>query len=90
MQIPEHHRNKNKESRSDSIQRSENPRSVRTKKNPMNTISELKESWCVKEASTPQCMTSVAGHPKNRFHIDSGASLHILINKELMGGIFYT
>ena len=30
-------------------------------------------------------MTSVAGHPKNRLYIDSGASLHILFNKELLG-----
>jgi len=29
-------------------------------------------------------MTSVAGHPKNFLYIDSGASLHILFNKELM------
>ena len=34
---------------------------------------------------TPQRMTSVAGHPKNRLDIDSGASLHTLFNKELMG-----
>ena len=32
-------------------------------------------------------MTSVAGHPKNRLYIDSGASLHILFNKEIMGGL---
>ena len=30
-------------------------------------------------------MTSVAGHPKNRLYIDSGASLQILFNKELLG-----
>ena len=30
-------------------------------------------------------MTSVAGHPKHRLYIDSGASLHILFNKELLG-----
>ena len=29
-------------------------------------------------------MTSVAGHPKNRLYIDSGASLHALFNKELI------
>ena len=29
-------------------------------------------------------MTSVAGHSKNRLYIDSGASLHILFNKELL------
>ena len=32
-------------------------------------------------------MTSVAGHPKNRLYIDSAASLHILFNKELLGGL---
>ena len=37
------------------------------------------------DGSTPQRMTSVTGHPKNRLYIDSGASLHILFNKELMG-----
>ena len=32
-------------------------------------------------------MTSVAGHPKNRLYINSGTSLHILFNKELLGKI---
>ena len=32
-------------------------------------------------------MISVAGHPKNRLYIDSGVSLYILFNKELMGGL---
>jgi len=53
----------------------------------MNMISEIEESRSVKEDSTPQRMTSVTGHPKNRLYIDSGASLHILFNKELMGGL---
>ena len=35
-------------------------------------------------------MTSVARHPKNRLYIDSGASLHILFNKELMGELYNT
>ena len=30
-------------------------------------------------------MTSVAGHPKNRLYNNSGASLYILFNKELLG-----
>ena len=30
-------------------------------------------------------MTSVVGHPKNRLYINSGAFLHILFNKELLG-----
>ena len=37
--------------------------------------------------STPQHLASVAGHPKNRLYINSGASIHILFNKELLGGI---
>jgi hypothetical protein len=28
----------------------------------------------------PQRLRSVAGHPKNRFYIDSGSSFHILFN----------
>ena len=32
-------------------------------------------------------MTSVAGHPKNRLYINSSVSLHILFNKELLGGL---
>ena len=50
-------------------------------------ISELDESRSVKEASIPQCMASVAGHPKNRLYIDSGAFIQILFNKVLMGGL---
>ena len=30
-------------------------------------------------------MASVTGYPKNRLYINSGASLHILFNKELLG-----
>ena len=33
-------------------------------------------------------MTSVAEHPKNRLYIHSGASLHILFNKELLGELY--
>ena len=72
----------NKESRSDSTQRPKKPRSVRTQKYPMNKISDPEESRSTKKDSTPQRMTSVAGHPKNRLYIDSGASLHILFNKK--------
>ena len=35
----------------------------------------------------PQRVRSVAGHPKNRLYIDSGASVHILFNRELLEGI---
>ena len=41
IQIPEDHRIKNKESRSDSAQRPKKPRRVMAQKNPMNKISEL-------------------------------------------------
>ena len=50
-------------------------------------ISDIHVSRSAKEDSTPQCMTSVAGHPKKCLYIVSGASLHILFNKELMGGL---
>ena len=50
-------------------------------------ISDIQESRSADEDSTPQHMTSVARHPKNRLYIDSGASLHILFNEELMEGL---
>ena len=53
----------------------------------MNMISELEEYRSMNEALTIQRMASVAGHPKSCLYIDSGASLHILFNKELMGGL---
>ena len=53
----------------------------------MSTISDIQESRCADIDSTPQRMTSVAGHPKNCLYIGSGASLHIIFNKELMGGL---
>ena len=58
-----------------------------TKKNSMNNIPEIEESRSADKDSAPQRMTSVAGHQKNRLYIDSGASLNILFNKELMGGL---
>ena len=39
------------------------------------------------DTSTPQRMTSMAGHPKTRLYINSGASLHILFNKEPLEGL---
>ena len=50
-------------------------------------IPEIEESRIGKESSTPQRMTSVAAHSKSRVYIDSGASILILFNKELMGGL---
>ena len=48
---------------------------------------EPKESRSGKDASTPQRLVSVARHPKNRLYIDSGASLHTIFNRELVGGL---
>ena len=74
IQISEHHNYKSKESRSEY-----------TPNNPISTISDLQELRSVDNGSTSQRITSVAGHPKNRLYIDSGASLYILFNKELLG-----
>lgn len=74
-------RQKNKKSRSVAIQIPEKPRSVKIQ------VPEPEESRRGDDASTPQRLASVAGHPKNRLYIDSGTSIHILFNKELLGGI---
>ena len=87
IQVPEDRRNKNKEPRSDNTPGHIKPRSESTPNNPISTISELHELRSEDEDSTPQRMTSIAGHPKNRLYIKNGASLHILFNKELMGGL---
>ena len=63
------------------VQISEKTRSVKIQ------VPEPEESRSGDDASTPQRLASVAGHPKNRLYIDSGASIHILFNKELLGGI---
>ena len=85
IQTHEDRNNKNKESRSDNTLGHIKPRSEYTPNNPISTISDLQELRSVDEDSTPKHMTSVTGHPKNRLYIDSGASLHILFNKELVG-----
>ena len=59
----------------------EKPRSVKIQ------TPEAEESRSGEDASTPQCLVSVAGHPKNRLFIDSSASLHIIFNRELLGGV---
>ena len=87
IQVPEDRRNKNKEPRSDNTPGHIKPRSESTPNDPISTISDLQELRSEDKDSTPQRMTSVAGHPKNRLYIDSGASLHILFNKEIMGGL---
>ena len=48
---------------------------------------EPEESRSEDEALTPQYLASVARHLKNCLYINIGASIHILYNKELLGGI---
>ena len=50
-------------------------------------VPEPEESRSGDDALTPQRLASVAGHPKDLLYIDSGAFIHILFNKELLGGI---
>ena len=87
IQIPEDHGNNNKEPRSDNTQSDMKLKSDSTPNDPISTISDIHELRSDNEMSTPQRITSVTGHPKNRLYIDSGASLHILFNKKLLGGL---
>ena len=48
---------------------------------------ESEDSRSGEDALTPQRLLSVTGHPKNRIYINSGASLNILFNRELLGGV---
>ena len=74
-------RQKNKKSRSVTIWIPEKTRSVKI------VVLKPEEPRRGNDPSTPQRLASVAGHPKNRIYINSGASIHILFNKELLGGI---
>ena len=74
-------RQKNKKSRSVTIQIPEMTRSAKIQ------VPEPEKSSSGDDALTPQRLASVAGHPKNCLYIDSGVSIHILFNKELLGGI---
>ena len=74
VQVPEDHRNKNKEPRNDNTPGHIKPRSESTPNDHISTISDLNELRSEVVDSTPQRMISVAGHPKNRLDIDSGAS----------------
>ena len=85
MQLPGERDKKIKGSRSGNAPDDIKLRSEHTPNNPISTISNIQELRSVDDSSTPQQMTSVAGHPKNRLYIDSGTSLHILFNRELMG-----
>ena len=48
---------------------------------------EPEELWSGDDTSMPQRLVSVAGHPKNCLYIDSGASVRILFNQELLEGL---
>ena len=65
---------RNKKSRSVTTLIPKKPRSVKTQ------TPEHEESRSEEDASTPQRLVSVAGHPKNCLYIDSGAFLHIIFN----------
>ena len=62
-------RQKNKKSRSVTIQVPGETRSVKTE------VPGGEEPRRGDDPSTPQRLASVAGHPKNRLYIDSGASI---------------
>ena len=85
IQVPEDRRNKTKKPRRDNTPGRIKTRSENTPNNPISTISDLYGLRSEDKDLTPQRMTNVSGHPKNRLCINSGASLHILFNKELMG-----
>ena len=90
IQVSKDQRNKNKEPRRDSTSGRIKPRSESAPNNLISTVSELHEIRNNNEDPTPQRMTSVARHSKNRLYINSGAFLHILFNKELMGELHNT
>ena len=50
-------------------------------------VPEPEESRSGDDTSTPQRLASVVEHPNNHLYIDSGTSIHILFNKEVLGGI---
>ena len=74
---------KNKKSRSVTIQTPEETRSAKRQipKSAKQYIPKPK-SRSGDEALTPQRLASVAAYPKNRLYIHRGASIHILFNKE--------
>ena len=50
-------------------------------------MSEPEELSSMIDTLEPQQDVSVAGHPKNHLYMDSGASVHILFNQDLLGGL---
>ena len=53
----------------------------------MIQTSEPEESRSGKDASTSQRLVIVARNPKNHLYINRGTSLHIIFNRELLGGL---
>ena len=72
---------KNKKSRSVTIQIPKKPKSVKIQ------TPEPEVLLGGKNTSMPQCLVSVARHPDNCLYINSGVSVHTLFNRELLGGL---
>ena len=72
---------KNKKSRSVTTLIPKKPRRVKIQ------LPEAEKSRSGENASTPQRLVNVAGHLENCLYIDSGASLNIIFNRELLGGL---
>ena len=87
IQLPRERDKKGKGPRSGNTPADIKLRSEYTPNDPISTISKIQELRSVDDRSTPQKMTSVTGHPKNRLNIGSSACLHILFNKELLGNL---
>ena len=68
MQLPGERYKKTKGSRSGKAP-DDKLRSEYTPNDPISTISDIHELRSMDDSSTPQRMTSVAGHPKNRLYI---------------------
>ena len=63
------------------IQIPKKPRSVKIK---TPKVEELRSG---DDTLISQRLVSVAGYPKNHLYINSGASIHILFKRELLGGL---
>ena len=81
---------KNKKSRSVTIGLSTAHISVKTKhperKKLRSVLPEPEEPWNMDDILEAQQELSVTGHPKNRLYTNSGASVYILFNRELLEG----
>ena len=71
----------NKKSKSVTIQIPKKPMSVKIQ------TPKLVELRSGEDTLTPQRLVSVAGHQKSHLYIDSGASIYMFFNQELLGGL---